>query len=506
MTNTNHFDLLRRGVETWNAWRAAEPSVKPDLGDVDFDGAQLAKVNLRGANLIGARFIETNLTDADLRNVLLGGADLAGADLRGADLGGADLRGANLRGARLAEASLHSTTLVNANLQAADLVEAELVGADLSGASLGGADFCGADFTEANLHGADLGQTNLDKANLAKVDLREAHLVDASLSRANLYAANLRGANLSGASLSRADLRLANLIDARLDNADLTGARLWETQRAGWSIKGVTCQRVFWDRRGEAPTFYEEGEFERIFAERPRIMLHYPGGMSSIDLLALPLIVERLQAEHPGSTLRVQSIRDDAGGALVTIMVEDRLGRSSEVFGQDLVRIQAKLECIVDERDRLQQRLDSIVSAGVSKIAEFLALPRQENHIYHPNAPTAIEGPNMSRDIYNVTGQAGAVGPDAHAHDNTFQQIQGGIDLPKLAEELGFLRTALKGEATGTREQDKAIGVVADAEEAAAKGDGQTALRYLQNAGKWTLGVAEKIGVAVAVEALKKAM
>jgi hypothetical protein len=64
----------------------------------------------------------------------------------------------------------------------------------------------------------------------------------------------------------------------------------------------------------------------------------------------------------------------------------------------------------------------------------------------------------------------------------------------------------MKGEATGTREQDKAIGAVADAEEAAARGDGPAALRYLKSAGTWTLKVAEEFGAAVAVEALKKAM
>lgn len=64
----------------------------------------------------------------------------------------------------------------------------------------------------------------------------------------------------------------------------------------------------------------------------------------------------------------------------------------------------------------------------------------------------------------------------------------------------------MKREATGTREQDKAIGTVADAEEAAARDDGLAALRHLKSAGKWTLGIAEKIGVAVAAEALKKAM
>ena len=64
----------------------------------------------------------------------------------------------------------------------------------------------------------------------------------------------------------------------------------------------------------------------------------------------------------------------------------------------------------------------------------------------------------------------------------------------------------MKREATGTREQDKAIGAVAEAEEAAANGDGSAALQYLKGAGKWALGIAEKIGVAVLTEVLKKAM
>ena len=52
-------------------------------------------------------------------------------------------------------------------------------------------------------------------------------------------------------------------------------------------------------------------------------MLRYPGGISPVDLLALPLIVERLQADHPDSVLQVRSVQNDAGGATVTITVED---------------------------------------------------------------------------------------------------------------------------------------------------------------------------------------
>jgi hypothetical protein len=45
---------------------------------------------------------------------------------------------------------------------------------------------------------------------------------------------------------------------------------------------------------------------------------------------------------------------------------------------------------------------------------------------------------------------------------------------------------------------------VAAAEEAADKGDGPAALRYLKSAGTWTLGIAKDIGVKLATEALKK--
>jgi hypothetical protein len=42
-----------------------------------------------------------------------------------------------------------------------------------------------------------------------------------------------------------------------------------------------------------------EGEFKRLFAEKPLVRLHYPGGLSPADLLALPLVLRQLQEEHP---------------------------------------------------------------------------------------------------------------------------------------------------------------------------------------------------------------
>jgi hypothetical protein len=58
----------------------------------------------------------------------------------------------------------------------------------------------------------------------------------------------------------------------------------------------------------------------------------------------------------------------------------------------------------------------------------------------------------------------------------------------------------------GKGEQDEAIGAVAAAVKTASKGDGPTTLQHLKAAGQWALGIAEKIGVAVAAEAIKRAL
>lgn len=112
-------------------------------------------------------------------------------------------------------------------------------------------------------------------------------------------------------------------------------------------------------------------------------------------------------------------------------------------------------------------------------------------------------------DEYNVSGQAGAVGPGAHAHDMNFTQIgsqlEKSMDLAQLAEELSKLRQAMKVVATDA-EHDIAVSDIARAEQAAKTKDSSKVAQYLQSAGKWTLEIASKIGVPLATEALKKAI
>jgi hypothetical protein len=385
---------------------------------------------------------------------------------------------------------------------------------DLGAANLSNTDLAGANFKATNLAYSNLSHAKLGQANLEGADLRSADLRGANLSRAKAGGADLARADLQRANLHDADLRAANLLDCQMNNAELTGAKLWETQRAGWSIKGIACRYAFWDRNGRQLTEYKEGEFERLFAEKPRIVLRYAGGASPIDLIALPVIVEHLQAQHQDSVLQIRSVQNDAGGASVVITVEDLQDRGMEAFAVEFEKIRAEL---VTAQHRLQteERLRIAFEAQCKVLVESViptlaAAPKQQVNnqvnIGQLHAPT-IEGNIMSKgDTYNI-GQAGAAGPYAHAQDMSFEQIQGaGLDLPKLAEELGRLRNAMKGETKGTRDEDKAIGAVADGEAAATKGDGPAVLKYLKGAGTWGLKIAEEIGVSLATETLKKAM
>lgn len=112
-------------------------------------------------------------------------------------------------------------------------------------------------------------------------------------------------------------------------------------------------------------------------------------------------------------------------------------------------------------------------------------------------------------DKYNVSGQTGAVGPYAHAHDLTFNQVwsqlDNKLDFTQLAEQLQQLHEVLEREATEPA-QKLAVGAVAAAEQSAQQKDGPKVMEYLRTAGTWALNVAEKIGVDVAKDALKGAL
>lgn len=129
--------------------------------------------------------------------------------------------------------------------------------------------------------------------------------------------------------------------------------------------------------------------------------------------------------------------------------------------------------------------------------------PRSVALLYKRNAAMRI-----TRDTY-ISRNAGAVGPNATAHNTTITENHGaplaGVDLSALAAQLGSLKQAMKADVQDTSHFE-ATAEISAAEDAAKKNDGSTAFAKLKAAGTWAFETATKIGVSVAAEALKKAI
>lgn len=132
--NAEHYAILRRGAPEWNAWRAANRDVWPDLSNADCRGFHLRKVNFGRSDPYSAQ-PRTDLRGADFRKADLDSAYLGGTDLRAARFEDANLRCADLARANALEVSFRSAFLSGANLDGVNLTRADLRDCPLLGAT-----------------------------------------------------------------------------------------------------------------------------------------------------------------------------------------------------------------------------------------------------------------------------------------------------------------------------------------------------------------------------------
>jgi len=415
MANPEHLAKLEEGAEAWNRWRKENPEIEVDLSgaEVRHDWSirrDLSGYDLSEANLSRAKLINVSLAGANLRRAKMSKIDLDRVDLRKADLSAASLVGAtalrtDLRGAILNRAVLGDAYLVGAKFEGADLTEAYINGTALAGADLTHANLSMAELSDADLRRAKLGSVNMAQAILIRTNLTEASMSEVNLSgavmnhsnltrvylgRANLFevdlrSANMRAANLEGANLDRCDLRSANLQFANLDNCSANRIKLWETQRASWSIKGIECERAYWDKDAEQPTDYSNGEFERLYADFATIEFFYQGGVSTFELSTLPAMLHHLALLHEGVNIRLKSIEETGGGAKISINVGDADAETTEKIKADATRVfQSQLALRDDQITRLRIEKEYAEAFSDKLVQRMLALAAPQNTF---NAP-----------------------------------------------------------------------------------------------------------------------
>jgi hypothetical protein len=164
MANPEQLQILKQGVEAWNAW-CEQHSDRADLTEADLTWANLTEADLTWANLAGASLTGANLAGASLTGANLASADLTGANLSRTDLTEADLTWANLTGAVLIGADLRRAYLPRAYLREADLTRADLSRVELDETVFGNTNLTAVRGLETCHH---RGPSILDHRTLAK--------------------------------------------------------------------------------------------------------------------------------------------------------------------------------------------------------------------------------------------------------------------------------------------------------------------------------------------------
>lgn len=269
MAKSEHFKIIKQGVEAWNLWRKANPDFIPDLSDENLDDMHLNGIDFTHANLTRTSFCYASLLKATFSFAVLSSTNFTGAKLNHSDFAHARLRDAKLIGAKLVAA----------------------------------------DFRFANLFDVDL--------------------TGANLSQVNLNYANLKGSRIVQTRLSQADLRNCNLFGIECRNADFEGANLTgiildKTDAFIWNIHQVQCKHIYLDpeRRQRYPVDrdFEPGEFERLYGSKAVIEFVCQKGMKWFDALVLDWLVSKIHVEKPELGLELLSL-DKKGSHLKATFV-----------------------------------------------------------------------------------------------------------------------------------------------------------------------------------------
>lgn len=350
---------LKKGARLWNNWRKHKAIGDLNLDGVelthmDFDEYDLSKVSIRNARITHCSFKFSDLISTNFEGSLLTSNNFLGAKLIAANFTGCDLSNSILYNANMLTAITRNAKLENIDFKGHDIGGLILKDISLAGSNLEGQQLARVDLSNSNLEGVNFQGADLSNAILSGTKLMNASFKNAKVAGALFKAADLTGIDLSnmdltktdftGANLSNCDLRESNLAKAKLARANITGTKLWKITSAGWNISDILCSYAYWDKTGKEKTVYRTHEFERIFAEAITIELRYPYRLADHELATLPIFIEHLTAVNWGIILRLKSISDVAGGALVQFVVE-------EVGGHNPTELKAQLQA---EADRIQ--------------------------------------------------------------------------------------------------------------------------------------------------------
>ncbi len=347
------------GPDNWQQWRdsQSEESLaieRLEFKDLDFSGLDFSNVKITGCRFENCSFQSSNFISANLQHSSFHLCNFSNAKLIASNLTHAEFRKCNFEEVNFLTAHINNTSITNSDLTHLDLQSFNLIGitldlCDLRMQNLAGKNLTNASLKRCDLRGANLEKTIFNGANLANslltgAKLRATQFKASILTGINFSSFDLSALNFEGSNLRGCDFRDADLSFACFANSDITNTCLFSAETVNWNIRNIQCDYAYWDKEGTIKTEYKPHDFERIYGESLIISLKYDFRLTAHEITTLPIIIEHLQACHWGVDLRLKSIKDIAGGALVKLVVDEAgnyaLGELESSLKEEASRIQ----------------------------------------------------------------------------------------------------------------------------------------------------------------------
>lgn len=245
MASPAHLAQLSRGVDHWNAWRAENRAVKPDLStaslrDRNLENYDLSGATLRGADLTNVRMTAAILDDADISLAILNGASLNEVRALGLTATDCSFVGAFLLRMRISSATLLRADLTGARLNDCRLNKVEFDGAVMNSTRLIGfraseCSFAGVSLIEAVLDDATVEECTLTASKLTRAEVRNSEFLRCRIVQCELDSATLHDVNFRDS-----DIRAVSATGLRITNVDFTDATIQRVNLSDFSLGSAT--------------------------------------------------------------------------------------------------------------------------------------------------------------------------------------------------------------------------------------------------------------------------
>jgi uncharacterized protein YjbI with pentapeptide repeats len=216
-------EILKKGSETWNKWRKDNPDAYIDLREADLfslfgeksttgEFFPLPDLNLSEANLSGANLAKLDIRGANLSSVYAAETIFQATKLNGADLSGAYMPACDFTFVKLDGADLRLSNLTSSSFFMASIERANLRGADISSSSI----------IDCSMADSIVAQVNFEDCNFRNSDLQRANLINTNFTGACLVDTNFKGADLNQCRIFGTSVWKTNLEETRQTNLIIT--------------------------------------------------------------------------------------------------------------------------------------------------------------------------------------------------------------------------------------------------------------------------------------------